>query len=258
MFVAIDVGGTSTRLAQSTSLENPTLINRVEFPTSSSFETDFSQIIKYLNKIKETIKGIGIGIAGKVDKNNIILTHSNNLPHYINQPYVKVLQNKTRTKVIMANDGIASTLAEAFYTENHRKNFIYITWGTGIAAFSLSYVNGKPVSAKLDRPTYYPMWEEEFSGNGIYKKYGKKAEYLDTGLWIEIFQLFEYELRKFIQKTNPDLIVFGGGVVDKQWNDLKSLLYKIKDDTGVKSELTTLGKDIGLYGGFALLRNNKF
>lgn len=254
MFIGIDIGGTTTRLATTKSLNSPVIENKITFSTSIDFEEDTSRVLNYLTKYKSSIGGIGICIAGRVDETKLLLTHSNNLPHYINKPLIKLLRDNFNTTIVMKNDGIASTLAQAYYTNDQRINFIYITWGTGIAVFSLNYQNGRPVASKLDRNLYYKTWEEEFSGNGIYKRYGEKPETLNIHVWRKIFESFFHELQVFILKSHPQNIIFGGGLISKQWDLFKDIQMNLEQKVATALELTALGEDIGLYGAFAIMK----
>lgn len=254
MYIGIDIGGTTTRITASASIDEPQFINKKEFSTFQDFDSNYKKITDYINTIKEPISAIGIGIAGRVDETTSTMIVTINLPQYLNISLSKLLSDKYKCSVYIRNDGIASTLAEAFYA-NNRNNFMYLTWGTGLAIISLMYDNDKPVVLRLDRNIYFKNWEEEFSGNGIYKRYNKKAELLNEDEWKNIYTSFIEKLGEFIHISKTKNIVFAGGVAVKQWNQLEQRLIDLSKKTNTAFQLTKLGKDAGLYGAFAILKH---
>lgn len=253
MYIGIDIGGTTTRIAASTSIDSPLFINKKEFPTLQDFDSNYKKITDYINTINKPISAIGIGIAGRVNEATSTMIVTINLPQYLNVSLSKLLSDKYKCNVYVRNDGIASTLAEAFYTNSY-DNFMYLTWGTGIAIISLIH-NEKLNVLRLDRNIYFKNWEEEFSGNGIYKKYNKKAELLSSDEWDKIFILFIEKLEGFIHISKTKKIIFAGGVAVKQWNQLESRLLDLSKKMEVTFQLTKLSKDAGLYGAFAILKH---
>jgi len=255
MYIGIDIGGSSTRIAVSLSIDDPQPYNKHIFPTHNEFESNYQIIKEYIKKIQQPIKGIGLGIAGSVTKDKSMLMRTFNVPQFLNKPLVRDLSQDFHCNVYLENDGIASCFAEGLYTAHRQKDFAYITWGTGIAVISMKHLNKIPQVIKLDRNIYYHHWEEDFGGKGLEKKFHNKAENLSDIEWMETFNLLDRKLTTFLQQYKTDLVVFGGGIAQKKWQQIWGSLKNLSKKTGVTFDLTSLGGDnAGLYGAFALIK----
>lgn len=253
MFVGIDIGGTTTRIAATTALDSLVYTKRDQFPTSKDFQDDFAKIITFIDSLRSKPQSIGISIASPVDT-SFLIPLSNNLQHYVNKPLKQMLEEKYSCNVFIGNDGITSTLAEVYYDGHTKTDFVSITWGTGIAA-SIYASTDKPTVTRLKRKDYFPDWEELFSGEGILKTYEKKAEFLTDKEWQHLLTIFANQLSMFIKKTDKKLVIFSGGIAVKQWKRIVTIKDVIYYNTGASIKLTQLGEDASLAGAFALVKD---
>ena len=253
MYIGIDIGGTKTRLACSSRLDNPEIVDRKEFATSDDFDSNFQNIAAYIDP-GTCIEGIGISIPGDLNEDkSMVVGNAYHTPCYLRSPLKKLLLERYRCPVQMDNDGVAGALGEAVYGNGKGIDFAYITWGTGIGGALVKYINGKPVVTQLDWDIYLSTWEKACGGENIEKLYGRPAELLTEGAWEEIFQAFQKELLVFIDKLHPQRVIFGGGISLNQSARLQQMAKQM-EGYKIAVEISGLGEDTGLLGAFALIR----
>ena len=69
MYIGIDVGGTSIKLASFKTLYLPKAVKVIELKTQNNYENDFANLVKAISELaKSKVRGIGIGIAAVLDK----------------------------------------------------------------------------------------------------------------------------------------------------------------------------------------------
>jgi glucokinase len=159
MYISIDIGGTRTRLAASSRLDNPEVVDRKEFVTSDNFEINYQNILSYID-LKTQIVGIGIAIPGDLNEDkSMVVKNANFILCYLKSPLKKLLLERYRCPVQMDNDGTAAALGEAVYGNGKGVDFAYITWGTGIGGALVKYINEKPIVSQLDWDKYLCNWE---------------------------------------------------------------------------------------------------
>ncbi|MCK4277970.1 MAG: ROK family protein [Desulfurellaceae bacterium] len=126
--VALDIGGTNTRIARVS--ERLNIEEEIEIKSGKSLEQLTKSIIEHIKKMmnKET-KKIGIAVAGAVDYKEKILKKSPNLPFLNNFSFFK-LEEEIHLPLFLENDANAA----AFGASRRFKlpHIIYITLGTGI------------------------------------------------------------------------------------------------------------------------------
>jgi hypothetical protein len=253
MYIGIDIGGTRTRLASSSTLDNPELVDRKEFATSDDFDKNFQEIVNYLDS-KTQIEGIGVSIPGDLNEDkSVVIKNANNTLYNLHAPLKKLLLERYRCSVQMDNDGVVGALGEAVYGKGKGIDFAYITWGTGIGGALVKYVNGQPATFQLDWDMYLSGWEHACGGENIEKLYGKPAKLLTEGEWEIIMTAFQKELLEFIDKLHSQRVIFGGGISLEQ-SALLQQMVKQMDDQNITVEISGLGEDTGLLGAFALMR----
>lgn len=213
-------------------------------------EKMFSQVIKsieiVLRKSKkgfEEIKGIGVGVPGKVDREKGIAVYQNNLA-WTNFPIVKRLRDYfSFENIILDNDVCMATLAEwEASNADKRDTFVYITISTGIACSIIhngSFIRGQgfageiglfPVIAKsvdhgieaLEKvasgPAIQKLAEKQFNDSNIstadfFSKY-KEEEQEAMRLMKEIADSLAHGVYSIVCLLDPQKIIFGGGVIN--------------------------------------------
>jgi len=255
-FIAIEIGGTSTRLVHTSNLEKLSLDDFYIFPTTSSFEADYQKVQTYIDR-QIPILGIGISIPGDLNEDKSMVSYAVNTPQYVNKPLCKLLSEKYKCKVRMDNDAIVAALGEALYGTAQQTDFIYIIWGTGIGGASVVYDEGRPTAKIIDWQTYLQKWEETFGGNSLNRIYKKPAEFLSEEEWKKVMGGFSKEILFLADKLKPKRIIFGGGIATKQSRRLLQLVADLQQKhlASLPSlEVSKLGEDAELYGALGLLQ----
>lgn len=128
-YIGIDIGGTNIKIGIIS--KDWEIIKLCKFPTGSEpMETIIEEVDSIANEYK--ILGIGVGIAGLVDREGNVIEAAN-IPFFNNFPLRRELQDRYKVDVKIENDATVATLAEALFGEGKgSKSFILLTLGTGI------------------------------------------------------------------------------------------------------------------------------
>ncbi len=131
--LGIDIGATNTKFVV---LENFKRISKKKSSLTLKRKKDFILFLKEeIKKIseKEKISGIGIGIAGILDKKREKILFVPNLKFLSKFPLKEILEKEFKKKIKLENDTNCFTLCEAFLGEAKKyKIVIGLTLGTGI------------------------------------------------------------------------------------------------------------------------------
>lgn len=124
--VAVDIGGTNTRVAL---VEGKKIFNYTKKPTPKTKEAFLKNLEEMVLKVMDKeVRAIGVGCPGPL-KNGVILNPPN-LP-LRNFNLKGFLESKFKKRIVVGNDAKCVALAESVYGVKNR-NFIILTLGTGI------------------------------------------------------------------------------------------------------------------------------
>lgn len=129
--VGIDLGGTNLRAALVT--EDGGVIKKSKVPSTEDVEGSL------LTSIREVfaagVVGIGIGVAGLIDRSKGVVMLSPNLPSIEGMNIVESVRQKFDVPVFIENDANVAALGERWVGEGKNfKNFVLLTLGTGIGS----------------------------------------------------------------------------------------------------------------------------
>lgn len=257
MYIAIDVGGTNTRIAASESLATPLLVQRVEYVNTHDFQTDYTRMIDEIHKISTKIQAIGISFPGDWSGS----VHQKSLPthniEWADKPFIDNLSIEFSCPVYIENDAVCGALGSAYH-EKVSDDFVYITWGTGIGGAQVIHNDEKIIATQLEWATYLKSFEGSCGGANLEKKYGKPGGQLSEEEWQTVMSDFESEFKSFIDALRPSQITFGGGITTKQKSRLEKIISHLQNTSGAlpKISISALGDDAGLYGALELIRRN--
>lgn len=133
--VAIDIGGTNTRVALID--EKLNIVSREQFSTDNKEpEITLNKISDIVKAFDKDITGIGMSCPGPLDlMNGKVLTPPNLNGKWHNLEISKVLSEKTGKPVYLDNDANLAGLAEAVIGEGKDCNIVqYLTVSTGLGA----------------------------------------------------------------------------------------------------------------------------
>lgn len=141
--LGIDIGG--TKIAGALVDNKGECYFRTELPsTPNDREKMFQQVVSVISSVLdqanykiEDIKGIGIGVPGKVDQENGIAVFQNNLP-WDNFPIVKRLRQHFSTTICLDNDVYMAAYGEWYQLgKKQKETFVYKTISTGISCCTI-------------------------------------------------------------------------------------------------------------------------
>jgi len=134
--IGIDIGGTEIKAGIIDSKGK--IFKEISIETSSS--AGKKRMIENIKRIIEKldskeIKAIGIGFAGDVDEKKGKIIQSANIPFMNNTLLIKELKKKFRKKIVLQNDAVLMTYAEALIGTAKKFNIVIgLTAGTGIGS----------------------------------------------------------------------------------------------------------------------------
>lgn len=275
MYIAVDIGGTTGRVAAFESTDDPTPAARQDFPMTRDYQADMAELEKAIRAVAGTdsLEGIGLGIAGVVDPAGVTITGSGRLESWHNQPIRDDLKKAFSCPVVLANDSLVPALAEAVYGKLRDQSFWLVTWGTGIGGSLVEFVDGTPavfpseLGHQVIKPddTFPPdgcgrpgCLESLAAGDGIERRFGKMATDLDEKEWAQVVEWLADGLYNLMTVRFPSKIVMGGGLTVKCAEQVpnveRSLKERLKIVPAPELSVATHGEDAGLVGALALLR----
>lgn len=249
--VGIDIGG--TKIAAALMKTDGKIIQQFELASDATDkEKMFQQVIKSVEEVLgksqvsiEEVKGLGVGVAGKVDRRNGIAVYQNNLP-WKNFPLKERLQKHFSIgDVVIENDVTMAAFAEweaAKVTEE--ETFVYLTVSTGISCATIyngQYMGGSGFSGeiglfpvlktqsaaileRLEQVSSGPAiqntaraiyGEENLTPKDFFKKYLNDDEAAKR-LLDDVVEALAHGIYSIICLIDPHKIVIGGGVFNHQ------------------------------------------
>ena len=259
--IGLDIGG--TKIAAIVINQYKEICYRSEVPSHATGKEEmFKQVVRCVEDVlrksnlhTSEVLGIGVGIPGKIDRENGIAVYQNNLP-WSNFPVVDRLKDYfSIKKVTIDNDVYMAALAEWNISDLQKEDsFVFVTVSTGISCAIINqgtFMRGAgfageiglfPVVSKLS-PNGYKGLEKAASGPAmemLAREMYNGPEMTTT----DVFQGYHAGNEKSKQVVNeavtslahgiysiiclvdPNKIVFGGGVM----NNNPYLLELIKDE----------------------------
>lgn len=178
--LGVDIGG--TKVAAALIDDDCNGLFRVEHPSiNTDREKMFQQVVHCIEKVLHKsrfslneLRGIGVGVPGKVDTENGIAVFQNNLP-WENFPLSERIKQYFHIEnVVIDNDVSMATLAEwVGHGKNESETFVYFTVSTGISCCTIhngNFVRGAGFAGEVG---FLPVKFESTSGQ--YKELEKVA-----------------------------------------------------------------------------------
>lgn len=272
MYIGIDVGGTSIKLASFKTLYLTKAVKVIEIKTQNNYENDFDNLAKAISKLaKSKVSSIGIGVPGVLDEDKTQLLKANNIRSWEKQTIKNDLENLFKCKIVLENDATCAALGEAIFGYGQGKDFLFITWGTGIGGTCVRFINNQVYTVPcelghqivewqgiLDNCGQHGCLQAYCGGNGIARQYGKSAKNLSENEWREVEQRFAHGLLNVLVINPVNLVIFAGSVALNQKKKLENIEVIVRDKLKIfhapQFLISKYQNDIGLYGAMALLR----
>ncbi len=137
-YIAIDIGGTNTRIGLFPTLNSSEFVLLTRFQTLQSYDEQMHSIIDAIHNIPACV-GIGVSIGGRIAKDGRSLVFGPNMRNYIDKPFAQDLMDYADCPVRLAHDTVCGLLAEKrFGPIQNADRCAYLTLSTGTgAAFQL-------------------------------------------------------------------------------------------------------------------------
>ncbi len=275
MYLAIDVGGTNTRLELFSNLTPDAKISHKHFNTPKNPKQLSLIINNFLKKLKvKNIKAAILGLPGVLDKNKETLIKSPNLNKaWINVSFKKIFRNIVK-EIYCQNDAALAALGEAILGAGRNYSIVaYITISTGIGGARV--INGnldenfsgfEPghhiiiLQGRLCSCGQKGCFQAYASGKGfrnIFHKEPKKCSNQDY--WNQYAKFLGQGLINVILFWSPEVLILGGSMLNKPiyfWQPLKYFLKKnLKIIALPTIKISELKDEAGTLGGIMYLKN---
>ncbi len=279
MYVSLDIGGTTTRIAFSKNFI--AFEDVIKYPTPQSFNEFVFELNTHLLSCPEPITNISLGIAGIINRIDQKILRCPNIKEIENLgPYdlihdvkraSQVLPQKntlSKAKILIENDAALAALAEAHTGKAKSFNRVaYITASTGIGGSLIINKKIQDTVFNLEPGHHFinytqeigRTWEDIASGTSFTKRFGVKPDNTnDSNIWNSYVNYLASGLHNISLMWRPDIIVIGGSIAKKSDLFLIKLQKKLNESLGeTRPEITTsaIGDDNGLVGGFINLKS---
>lgn len=160
--IGVDLGGTNLRVALVT--KDGEIIRKVKEPVSGGVIDLTIRLAKSF--VNEEIAGIGLGVAGLIDRENSKVFISPNLPAVEGVSLVNSIKEKFRVPVFIENDANAAAFGEKWIGVGKEfSNFVLFTLGTGIGGGIIHDKKLLKVAAEIGHITIHADGEKCHCGN---------------------------------------------------------------------------------------------
>jgi glucokinase len=178
--IGIDLGGTNLRSALVT--RDGEIVKKVKEPTSEGILDSIFRVTG--NLFSEEVAGIGLGIAGLVDRKNGKILISPNLPVVEGISLVNEVKGKFRVPVLIENDANAAAFGEKWIGVGKEfSNFVLFTLGTGIGGGIIQDKKLLNVAAEIGHMTIHTDGEKCHCGNsGCLESYASARAILSKAI----------------------------------------------------------------------------
>lgn len=255
MYSIIDVGGTNIRITASTVLNKGSFLsNLTKFRRSGIYKEDTDKIFQTLIKTNIPISHVILALPGVYDYGKKKLTSSNNMSEWIDMPFVVNLENQLDTQVEVYKDIQLAAIGEGYENSFNLNRFLYLSWGTGIGGSIVNISSlSTPRISLLDWASFFCKIENQCSGNGVFKRFGVKLEYLDDNGWDNLINEFIDAIEHICKKLEIANVVLGGGITSKRRKEVETISKQLIS-RGITLYGSILGDDSAIYGGYWLLK----
>jgi predicted NBD/HSP70 family sugar kinase len=271
--LAIDMGGTQTRVAR---FEDPesrhfTLLARI--PTEVSYERQLDHLIEVIRveSAAGRLEGVGISVGAQVTRDGGSVLTAPNLRNYIGKPLVAELTARLGCPVRLAHDGVCGVLGEARFgalAGVERGAYLTISTGTGAGIRLCAGDRATTVSIQIGHqildgnPRHclcgqIGCLETITGGRQIALREGRSpAEITDPAFWEHVAAKLAIGLVNLAQLTRVEVVAVSGGIALAH-PELRPRLQTLVDarisDASLVVLDAALGEDAPLIGAAVLL-----
>lgn len=251
--IGIDIGGTKISVTLGSSAGKILVRKKILTKTGPQSRSCVQEIVKSVEELVRDsrasgfkVLGIGIGAPGAVDSKKGILPRSPNLPGWAGIPIRKILHQRFKLPVMIANDANAAAVGEAVFGAGKRaKSLVYITVSTGVGggimidgrlyegagfvAGEIGHISVVPEGKKCNcgsrgcletyasgtaiASTYRSLTRKKVAGAKEVGAACRAGDKLALTSYREAAYYLGIGLANLMNILNPEVIVIGGGVL---------------------------------------------
>jgi glucokinase len=228
MYLAIDNGGSTTRIGRIGDLRSPQFEHIEQFPTSQDYAIQMEQLLSRINSLnRERLEGIGISLGGHIASDGLSVRDAANLRDYEGKPLVRPLQEAFGCPVRLAHDTVCGLLAEKAFGALASFDlcaYLSVSTGTGAAiqlrkdgqALTLSMEMGHQLLAGNTRPCLCGQvgcLETITGGKQIALRVGCEAAQIDDpAFWQTFVEALALGIVNLARLTRVEAIAISGGI----------------------------------------------
>jgi glucokinase len=271
--VAIDIGGTNTRIAFFANPESaPTFTPLATFQTEERYERQLDRI---MNVLSGKTKGarIGVSVGARLARDGGAVAVAPNLRDYEGRPFAHDLAARCGVPIRLAHDPVCGLLAERRFgalRDADRCAYLTVSTGTGAAIYLGSAGGcGQALSIEFGHQTLdgearrclcgqIGCLETYTGGRQLALRYGRPLREIDdAAVWDALSEKLALGLVNLAQLTRVELVAVSGaialerdGFIDELRKRLNARLYGMT----LRLEAAALGEQAPLVGA-ALLQS---
>lgn len=228
MYLAIDNGGSMTRIGCINGLWQPQFASIEQFPTFQRYAAQIEALLSGVAKLgSERLEGIGISLGGHIASDGLTVRDAANLRDYERQPLVRQLQEAAGCPVRLAHDTVCGLLAEKTFgalASFERVAYVTVSTGTGAAiqlskdgqTLTVSMEMGHQLlagNARLCLCGQVGCLETITGGRQIALRFGREADQIeDEALWQECTEALALGIVNLVRLTRVEAIAISGGI----------------------------------------------
>ena len=227
-YLAVDLGGSQTRLGLFSSLEEPAFTLLDTFATQPTYDDQLQRIFAAVDDRKiARLAGTGVSIGARVARDGRSLTFGPNLPDYLNRPFAADLEGHLNCPVRLGHDTVCGLLGEKRFgvlADIERSAYLTVSTGTGAAiqlgkdksALTSSIEFGHQIldgNERLCLCGQIGCLETFTGGRQVELRYGKPmSEFADLSFWQVFSSKIALGLVNLAQLTRIDAVAVGGSI----------------------------------------------
>lgn len=274
MFIAIDLGKTTTRVASSRDLRVPFKIEK--FPTLPNLIEEKAAIKSAIGRVSDSEKTnlAVVAMPGIIDRNGQSFYRVNIYPELIGKHFSEFTNGCIECpQILVENDALIAGYAEAVGGAGKEFDVVaYLTLSTGVGGVRIAF-------KEIDFSYYYSEpghqiivhngREDRFCGNkGCFQSYVsgpafeeiykvKPENCVDEGIWDNYAENLASGINNIISMWAPEVIVIGGGLSQKFDFFYPGLMERLKTQYLFplpEIRKSAFGDDSGIRGAIMLMQ----
>jgi len=274
MYISIDIGKSSTRVASTQNLVDIHKI--IKFSTDQNLEEQKKLLADAIYNVRDNqdIKLIVLGVTGVVDKVNKKFIKSPNFPALDGLNFNFLLPEVLRhIPIYVENDAALGALGEAYFGSGKSKSLVaYLTLSSGVGGALIlkgkkgyNIISSEPghhiiceLDNLVDKSGLSGTFESYCSGSMFETRYGVKPQRdINQEIWKTYARHLSTGIINITALWRPEVIILGGGLSNYNFDifypylseELKKQSFFVIPE--IKKAL--LEDNSGVYGGFVLL-----